>query len=360
MNKEIRNEYADILKGIGILSIVLGHSCWFILNNNVPAGPFVYTYHLMIFMFIIGYLFNCELFEKDKNYKYQYIGKQIIKMLSLYFMYNLVFVLAHNSFVHLHMINDTYYHSKEILNNIFMGLEFQTKEQLLSILWFIPMMLVAKIIFVILYSKNIFNHRMTNIISIGLLTGFIGSLLILKNASYLFFIQISIIAVSFICLGIIYKRYEDKFKIIISNWSWMPSAVVIFILLKQYTSWIDLSNNQLINPLMFYILSLLGIYFCLSLAKTISYFKTSRKITALIGRNSFHIMAMHLMIIKSIDISYAYLKGIKDYNLISNLPYAFSNKLWFIYFTLGSIIPIIIITPFKWFKKEYLDTMKTY
>ena len=360
MNKEIRNEYADILKGIGIASIVLGQSCAFIFSNNIPIRSFVYTYHLMIFMFIIGYLFNCDLFEKDKNYKYQYIGKQIIKMLSLYFMYNLVFVLAHNSFIHLHMIQGSYYHFKDIVNYSFMGLEFLTNENLLSALWFIPMMLIAKIIFVIMYSKNVFNHRMTNIFSIGLLTGIIGSLLTFKNISYQFFIQIALISVSFICLGIIYKRYEDKFKIIISNWSWMPSAIVIFILLKQYTSWIDLSNNQLINPLMFYIISLLGIYFCLSVAKTISYFKGSRKLTALIGRNSFHIMAMYLMVIKSIDISYAYLIGIKDYDSVSSLPYAFSNKLWFIYFILGVIIPVIIIAPFKWFKKEFIDTMKTY
>lgn len=360
MNKEIRNEYADILKGIGILSIVLGHSCWFIFNNNVPAGPFVYTYHLMIFMFIIGYLFDLDKFEKDKNYKYQYIGKQIIKMLSLYFMYNLVFVLAHNSFVHLHMIDANYYHLRDIVKSIITGISFSTNEILLGALWFIPMMLIAKIIFVILYSKNFFNHRMSNIISIGLLTGILGTALVYYKESLPYFIQISLISIFFICLGIIYKRYENYFKIIISNWSWMPIALIIFIILKQYTTSIDLAINQLINPLMFYILSLLGIYFCLSLAKTISYFKTSRKITAFIGRNSFHIMAMHFMIIKSIDICYAYLKGIKDYDLVSNFPYAFSNKLWFIYFILGSIIPIVIITPFKWFKKEYIDTMKTY
>ena len=304
-----RNSFIDILKGIGITSIVIGNSCVFILNNNIPAGPFVYTYHLMIFMFIIGYLFDCDKFEKDKNYKYQYIGKQIVKMLSLYFMYN---------------------------------------------------MLVAKLLFIILYSKNVFNHRQTNIISIGILSAIIGSLLIVNKAWFSYYIHISIISISFICLGILYKKYEEKISRFVTTWSWMPSAIIIFIILKQYTSWIDLSANMIINPPIFYLLSILGIYFCLSVAKTIDYFKNTKIIFEIIGKNSFHIMAMHFMIIKFIDITYAYLKGIKDYDLISIFPYSFSSKLWFIYIILGVFIPIIIITPFKKFKEKYIDTMKIY
>ena len=359
MNKD-NKQYINILKGIGISSIVLGNSCTFLFKNNVPIGPFVYTYHFMIFMFICGYVLDLNSFEKDKNYKYQYIGKELIKMLSLFFLYNLVFVLAHNSFVKLNMIDDNLYQLKDITKNIFYGLQFLTNEKLLSALWLIPMMLFAKTIFIILYSKNIFNHRLGNTIFIGLLTGIIGTILTYKNIEYLYYIQISIIACSFIALGIIYKMYEDKISIFISKWSWMPSAIVIFIILKQYTSWIDLTNNQLINPPMFYILSLLGIYFCLSLAKTINYFNTSKKMFASFGENSIHILAMHILIIKIIDISYAYLNGIKDYELICKLPYAFANKLWLLYFILGIIIPIIIISPLKSFKKEYIDTMKTY
>jgi len=167
-------------------------------------------------------------------------------------------------------------------------------------------------------------------------------------------------SISFICLGVLYKRYEDKINFFITTWSWMPIAVVIFIILKQYTTSIDLSANSIINPPIFYLLSLLGIYFCLALAKTIDYFKCSKKIFEIIGKNSFHIMALHFMIIKFIDIAYAYIKGIKDINVISKYPYAFSNNLWLLYIILGVIIPIIIITPFKKIKEKYIDTLKMY
>ena len=359
MEKE-RNRNIDILKGIGITSIVLGHSCSFIFQNQIPLGPFVYTYHLMIFMFIIGYLIDLDKFEKDKNYKYQYIGKQIIKMLSLYFLYNIVFVLAHNSFVKLNMIDADYYNIKRLTEYIFIGLCFKSNEVLLSALWFIPMMLIAKILFCLLYSKNVFNNRRINVITLGLTSGIIGYLLAINNGYFEYHIQTAILSIFFICIGILFKMDEKRLNKYITSLSWMPSALLIFIILKIGNYRIDISNNDLINPIVFFGLSLLGIYFCLSLAKTISNLKTTKKLFITLGENSFHIMALHLLIIKIIDITYAYIKGINDIKVISTFPYAFSNKLWIIYLILGTIIPVLIITPLKKFKREYIDTMKMY
>lgn len=50
MNTSIqsRSHYWDLVKGIGIIAIVLGHSCYF-------AAGFVYLFHLALFFFISGY-----------------------------------------------------------------------------------------------------------------------------------------------------------------------------------------------------------------------------------------------------------------------------------------------------------------
>ena len=45
-----RDSYIDILKAIGIISIVIGHSSFVFPGSNFKIGPFVYTYHIMIFM----------------------------------------------------------------------------------------------------------------------------------------------------------------------------------------------------------------------------------------------------------------------------------------------------------------------
>ena len=49
--KKARSLYWDIVKGWGIIAIVLGHTGYF-------AGAFVYLFHLALFFFITGYFYN--------------------------------------------------------------------------------------------------------------------------------------------------------------------------------------------------------------------------------------------------------------------------------------------------------------
>ena len=47
----------DIVKAIGIISIVMGHCCYSIMIPalNVSVGEFVYSYHLMVFFFVADF-----------------------------------------------------------------------------------------------------------------------------------------------------------------------------------------------------------------------------------------------------------------------------------------------------------------
>ena len=60
-SNQVRNEFIDILRGIGISSVVLGHA----FNTDLFFSPdvnnvrkFVYIYHLFIFFWCSGYLFS--------------------------------------------------------------------------------------------------------------------------------------------------------------------------------------------------------------------------------------------------------------------------------------------------------------
>lgn len=55
-NEKKRNVDIDILKGIGIVSVVIGHACNtdILFNTNIDLiRRFVYTYHLSIFSFVL-------------------------------------------------------------------------------------------------------------------------------------------------------------------------------------------------------------------------------------------------------------------------------------------------------------------
>lgn len=56
-----RDAFIDILKGIGIVSIVIGHSSWLLPKTQFPIGPFVYTYHIMLFSLLQECVLNIKL-----------------------------------------------------------------------------------------------------------------------------------------------------------------------------------------------------------------------------------------------------------------------------------------------------------
>ena len=84
-----RSFYWDIVKGLGIIAIVLGHSGYF-------AGAFVYLFHLALFFFITGYFYNEAKYGDDP---FAYFGARLSGAWPRYFFYAAVFVLLHNFFV---------------------------------------------------------------------------------------------------------------------------------------------------------------------------------------------------------------------------------------------------------------------
>lgn len=72
-----RDVYIDILKGMGIISIVIGHSSWILSINRVrfPIEPFVYSYHLMLF-----YLLQACALRKSILWIHGYMLKEDLKV----------------------------------------------------------------------------------------------------------------------------------------------------------------------------------------------------------------------------------------------------------------------------------------
>ena len=99
----------DIVKAIGIISIVMGHCCYSIMIPalNVSVGEFVYSYHLMVFFFVAGFFYKREYHEHPE----QYIGKRLLKLGGMLFLYNTVFTLLHNTLVSVKMISSTEHYS---------------------------------------------------------------------------------------------------------------------------------------------------------------------------------------------------------------------------------------------------------
>ena len=60
-------------------------------------------------------------FDNDKDYKYKYIGKTVLKNLLLFFAYNVIFVLLFNLYVKLNLVDSDYLTLHTIYTSLFNG-----------------------------------------------------------------------------------------------------------------------------------------------------------------------------------------------------------------------------------------------
>lgn len=147
-----RNSTMDIVKAIGIISIVMGHCCYSIMIPalNVSVGEFVYSYHLMVFFFVAGFFYKREYHEHPE----QYIGKRLLKLGGMLFLYNTVFTLLHNTLVSVKMISSTEHYSiSKMVSCIVQSLLMKYTEELLGACWFLPMFFIGTALFAIAFSK---------------------------------------------------------------------------------------------------------------------------------------------------------------------------------------------------------------
>jgi fucose 4-O-acetylase-like acetyltransferase len=160
-----------------------------------------------------------------------------------------------------------------------------------------------------------------------------------------------VLAVPICYLGFFTKKYWNKIEIFFTWYGAILAAIVLNLLLTTKYGSIELSVNQIITPYLFYPTTIVGIYFCLSLARTFSKFKVPRKAFSYIGRNSFHIMALHLVSIKLVDVLYGILTN-QGAGVYVKFPFAFN--LWYIYYPVGVLLPLAIIEMLKLMKKLFL------
>ncbi len=346
MKKDISNnrEYWNILKGVAIFSIVLGHSC--------PFGvAFVYLFHLVLFFFVSGYLYSENKYGDEPFYN---VGMRIKSVWSKYFVYSTVLVLLHNTFLDIGVIiGQGKYSFEKILSGIANSVIFGCRETMGGALWFVPVLLAASGMFggTVYLSRKIasrFSGEKTtaffknmSIILLSLLLGGTGVFLNLRLAELNYHIHTSFLVVPIFAAAYYIKTYcKDLNKIL----KWYV-AVFAFLFLRAVLKLggrIELSIEQIIGPVSFYAVSFAGIYFCMYLAKILLYIPVLRKYFSLIGEFSFEIMAFHFVAIKLVDIVYAMIIGQTDKTVYGVFVSAYSSECWPLYLLVGTLLPAIL------------------
>lgn len=345
-------KYWNIVKGIGIFSIVVGHS-WKLLV------PFVYMFHLVIFFFLGGYFYNEE---KYGDNPYKYFVSKLKTNWTKYIIYSLFFILLHNILLKYGLIiNVDSYHVSDFVSSIINSLLFFGTETLSGALWFVPVYIFASTLFgVIVYfsKKKISTFQELKYLTVDLLIGIlsiicgiIGVYLIIRNKYLMLHVQTSFLVVPFYALGYYLKKHIKDLNKILKIIPFIISLIVLLLITYKTNYRINLTDNVIGNFVIFYFISFVGIYFCLYISKFVLKILILKKYFNLLGTYSFEIMAFHFFVIKIIDVIYSLpkiLNGTITSSLYGIFPYAYEN-LWPYYILFGTLIPALF---FYFFDKK--------
>jgi len=332
--KKMRNDIS-IMKFIGIVFVVIGHCTY----GTGAISSFIYLLNLPIFFFIAGYLY------KDNNEEpWIFFGKKVGRFWKYYFVYNLIFVLLHNVFIRIGILSNiySYYSFENFLFGIFNSMLFISNEPFSSAMWFIPVLIMSLTIFnaISFYVKN--NNEVVRSIFILVLT-VLGIVLTNLDINIGLHYQTSLLVLPFIYFGYLLKKY--KFRVyknkIFNILPLILTTIVTFIVIRVIPGRVDMSQNVLWNPFLFYLLScslIISIFIFLQLFTNFEK-KTILEPFTYIGNNTMSIMCFHLMFIKIVD-----LISIKMFKIVegelSIFPFS-SQKLIILYVIFSIILSIL-------------------
>lgn len=340
MEKTIkRNKLIDICKGIGIISIVIGHASWNIPigNIDIPIGPFVYLYHLAIFFFCSGFLY-----KKEENDWGEFLKKKIKALYFPFVIYSVSFLLFRNFFINLGILAGEKTTIGSFVISMTNILTFNSLGEFLSAFWFLPVMFITMLLYtaIFMYTRKL-KDLYSDIVRfcICLVIGFVGVVITEKQYGLLYNMQISYLMVFVVELGHFYKKYEAYIKKYLGILSTIICGFLLAMVLHMNIGIVELSKFMVINRYIFYPVTIIGIAFCISLSSVIDKSEKIGNIFAYIGKNSFDIMALHFLAFKIVDLVACFL--VHDFTNLSVFPHTFI-VLWPVYYIVGIGLPLVL------------------
>lgn len=342
-----------ILYFLGMIFIVSGHISGggiSLLYNWFP----VYSFHLALFAFCSGYLYN----NKSENDIKQYIVKKIKKLIIPLYIFNFLYAI-------LVIILEKFGFTIGIGGNLIEKLTIlpiTNGHQFLYNMggWFvIPLftILVFNVCMKKLYSR--FKMKNMYLYIFYIVLGIFGVYLASKGYNkglYLVLVR-SLYLLQFFAVGLLYKEYLEKYDKLNNLLYFMivfsVALLLIFIYGKTPTYIPSWSNNYNNGPIMPLIVGLLGISFWLRVSKILVPIIGKSKIVNTIADSSYYIMIhqfIGFMMVKTVFyILYLITPRFNNFNINS-----FKTDIWYLYLPkdisqfeilyliAGLLIPIII------------------
>ena len=315
--------WIDILKGIGILLVVVGHSS--IMGDHIDIlSRFIWSFHMPLFFLVSGVLFN----PSKHNNLGKFIAARFNSLIIPYFFFavlTLVFLEPLRLIVdHISLIDSI----KRIASQLLLGEAFLMPE------WFLPCLFVTEIWFYLV--QRVARTAIKAVVVSGVIAA-IGLILIYQGyRTAVWGLSTSLVTVFLYALGCFsrpYLYYFDNFN----GFRFYLIVIFLFIITilgalsaPEHT---DLWSSKF-QPT-FLLTSITGTIGCALLANRIG----NNRFLEYLGRNSLMIMLFAVLV----PIMFKYLLLIVDTDLPFFFQKAFSVSVIRKIFLLGLLFPIIEI-----------------
>ena len=340
---EIFSNKINLLKALAILIVVSGH----LEFSLIPMFP-PYSFQIALFFFISGMLFK-------EQYSFGEFFKRRFKTLMIpYIIYAIVYLGI--TFLITPMVGKFWGMPITLKNEILIPFLTGHQLDLIAPLWFVPQLFTSLIIYKVLdkFKLNTLVYVFLSLVAIQMQQ--------FNQNLYILYLLRTMFSLLFIHLGHIYiKKIVGKYDI-------FSSKVFFCVILLQALLWITNADytpadgiglsyilvwGQFDNWIVPIITSITGIWASLFVINISYDYVKNWKFLHLIGQNTYHIMANHLLVFNFITYTLLTIKGIPfDIKNSADIYWFYSPlKLTYFYFVIGVIVTTYLGVMIKYVRK---------
>ena len=340
-----RDNTIDILKGVGIILVVIGHSgCPHIVSK------YIYTFHMPLFFMASGYFFS----EKSVKNLWTFVKKKIKGIYLPFALCSLAFLLLHNTLFKFGLINDEYGTTTGVVSSLYSDREIVTRalsiitrmdgyeNLLLGAFWFLRALFFSSLIlcFGTWLLGLVVKSTEKAILIISVLCLCVAGMLKYAHFSLPYIAQggyREMIGVFFMGAGFFLKKYKD---VLLNSKLAIIFAFIISIgLFIFHPASMELSTG-VIDWIIIPFSGISGTFIVFYLShKWNSH--SHNKIVAYIGRKSIWILALHLLVFKLSELIEIAIYGL-PIQMIGCHPIIPSPNDWF--FCIHTLVAVSIPT----------------
>ena len=302
-----RNQVVDILRGIGILCVVIGH-CYFLAYDSLELAV-IYSFHMPLFILVSGYLF------KEAPLSKEFVSKKIESILVPYF------IIAFFSMFTVLPSSDKPVVS--FLVDIFVGNALDGRLSYNVALWFLPMLFLSTVAFALTYTLADRTKRRTLVFCIGAvaLSAFGYYLMHDQNERLVWNLEIALFVQAFMLIGYLFRKAEERYAGRCSTPMRILLCLAALILWGIGVYWnrrVDLNGRKVGNVFVYFVAAISAVYFLYEIAKYILVrLRPIAWFLSWCGENSLYIMALYL------PVSAIVYNGLHEY-----LPTLWNGMVW--------------------------------